>query len=148
MKSWASKIRKTLPNKTPDLYHKEGVTTAFIPRTCTKHLWVSTNIHISTINNIKHTQLLDMPSLAEPSLVPRPHPREERVWWRYADPSDFINIDYFLERNFPPPITLQKTQSVVQHRNTLLLCYDDMVLFWQLSVLNYAYGKLWIFNKV
>ena len=46
-------------------------------------------------------------------LVPRPHPREERVWLRLADPSGFINIEYFLERNFPPPTTLQKTQPIV-----------------------------------
>ena len=26
------------------------------------------------------------------------------------------NVDYFLERNFSPPITLQKTQSVLQHQ--------------------------------
>ena len=41
------------------------------------------------------------------SLVPRPHPRRDP-----ADPSGFINVDYFLERNFSPPIRLQKTQSV------------------------------------
>ena len=48
------------------------------------------------------------------SLVPRPYLRE-RVWWHPADFSGFINVDYFLERNFSPPIALQKTQSVVQH---------------------------------
>jgi len=53
------------------------------------------------------------PSLLHPSsLVPRPHLRE-RVWWHPADTSGFINVDYFLERNFSPPITLQKRQSVV-----------------------------------
>ena len=45
------------------------------------------------------------------SLVPRPYLRE-RVWWHSADSLGFIN---FLERNFSPPIALQKTQSVVQH---------------------------------
>ena len=54
----------------------------------------------------------------EDSLVPRPHLRE-RVWWHPADTSGFINIDYFLERNISPPITLQKRQSVVQHRKFL-----------------------------
>jgi len=52
------------------------------------------------------------------SLVPRPHLRE-RVWWHPADTSGFINIDYFLERNITPLITLQKRQSVVQHRKFL-----------------------------
>ena len=52
------------------------------------------------------------------SLVPRPHLRE-RVWWHPADSSGFINIDYFLERNISPPITLQKRQSVVQYRKFL-----------------------------
>ena len=46
-------------------------------------------------------------------LVPRPHPREEKVWLRSANPSGFINIEYFLERNFLPTITLQKTQPIV-----------------------------------
>ena len=48
----------------------------------------------------------------------RPHLRE-RVWWHPADTSGFINVDYFLERSFSPPITLQKRQSVVQHRKFL-----------------------------
>ena len=52
------------------------------------------------------------------SFVPRPH-LQERVWWYPADTSGFINIDYFLERNISPPITLQKRQSVVQHRKFL-----------------------------
>ena len=52
------------------------------------------------------------------SLVPRPH-LQEKVWWHPADSSGFINVDYFLKRNFSPPITLQKTQSVVQHRKFL-----------------------------
>ena len=34
------------------------------------------------------------------------------VW---ADPSGFIYVDYFLKRNVSPPITLQKTLSLVQH---------------------------------
>ena len=55
---------------------------------------------------------------AVPGLVPRPHLRE-RVWWHSADSSGFINVDYFPERNFSPPVTLQKTQSVVQHRKFL-----------------------------
>ena len=45
------------------------------------------------------------------SLVPRPHLRE-RVWWHLVDSSCFINVDYFLERNISPPITLQIRQSV------------------------------------
>ena len=52
------------------------------------------------------------------SLIPRPHLRE-RVWWHLADSSGFIKVDYFLERDFSPPITLQKRQSVVQHRKSL-----------------------------
>ena len=48
------------------------------------------------------------------SLVPRPQ-LQERVWWHPADTSGFINIDYYLETNFSPSITLQKRQSVVQH---------------------------------
>ena len=32
------------------------------------------------------------------SLMPRPHPQQERVWWCLANPSGFINIDYFLGR--------------------------------------------------
>ena len=52
------------------------------------------------------------------SLVPKPHLRE-RVWRHPADSSGFINVDYFLERYFSPPIALQKTQSVVQHRKFL-----------------------------
>ena len=53
----------------------------------------------------------------ERSLVPRLHLRE-RVWWHPADSSGFINVDY-LERNFSPSITLQKTESVLQHRKFL-----------------------------
>ena len=47
---------------------------------------------------------LQIKSLMGISLVPRPHLRE-RVWWHLADTSGFINVDYFLERNFSPPIT-------------------------------------------
>jgi len=36
------------------------------------------------------------------SLIPRPHLRE-RVWWHPTYSSGFINVDYFLERNFSPP---------------------------------------------
>ena len=50
---------------------------------------------------------------------PMLHTCEERVWWHLADTLGFINVDYFLERNFSPPITLQKRQSVVQHRKFL-----------------------------
>ena len=52
-------------------------------------------------------------------LVTTPHLKEERVWWCLPDPLGFITINYFLERNFSPPIALQKTQSVVQHRKFL-----------------------------
>ena len=51
------------------------------------------------------------------NLVPR-HLRE-RVWGHPADILGFINFDYFSERNFSLPITLQKTQSAVQHRKFL-----------------------------
>ena len=54
-------------------------------------------------------------------LVSSPDPTYERarVWWHPADSLGFINVDYFLERNFSPPITLQRTQSAVQHRKFL-----------------------------
>jgi len=43
-----------------------------------------------------------------PSLVPRLSPSVfgESLGTRPADTSGFINVDYFLERNFSPPITL------------------------------------------
>ena len=37
------------------------------------------------------------------SLMPRPHPQGERLWWCSADPSGFIN-NYFLGRIFSLPI--------------------------------------------
>ena len=50
-----------------------------------------------------------------------PTPRE-RVWWHLADSSGFVHIDRFLPilvRNLQPPITLQKTQSVVKTPESL-----------------------------
>ena len=64
-----------------------------------------------------HTASMELKSWGGASLVPRPHLRERG--WHLADTSGFINVDYFLERNFSPPITLQKRQSVVQHRKFL-----------------------------
>ena len=47
-------------------------------------------------------------------LVLTPDPTcAERVWWCLTNPSGFINVDCFLCRIFQPPITLQKTDSVV-----------------------------------
>ena len=33
---------------------------------------------------------------------PQTPTQEERIWWHPADPLGFINVDYFLETNFPP----------------------------------------------
>ena len=66
------------------------------------------------------------------SLVPRPHLREERVWWCLDDPSGFINIDYFLERIFPPPITLQKTQSIMQWKSLTTSAWWHST-FWRIN---------------
>ena len=38
---------------------------------------------------------------------------QDMVWWHLANSLGFINVDYFLMGNLQPPITLQKTQSVV-----------------------------------
>ena len=79
------------------------------------------------------------------SLVPRPH-LWVRVWWHPADTLGFINIDYLLERNISPLITLQKRQSTghprLQHDDTVLFLVHKLVIGSQ-----YAYSKLWIFNK-
>ena len=76
------------------------------------------------------------------SLVPRPHLRE-RVWWHLAVTSGFINGDYFLERNFSPPITLQKRQSVVQHQKFLAIYFTR----WHSTSFGTQISKLWIFNE-
>ena len=43
---------------------------------------------------------------------------------------------------------MQKTQSVVQHRKSLATSAWWHNTFLELSVFNYAYSKLWIFNKL
>ena len=53
------------------------------------------------------------------SLVPRPPPTRERVWWHQADTSGFINIHYFLERKYLSANHIAERQSVVQHRKFL-----------------------------
>ena len=81
-------------------------------------------------------------------LVSSPDPtQEERIWWHPADPSGFINVDCFQESNFSPPITLQQTQSVVQHRRVLAtLAQWRIALF--LAVISFQlHSRLWIFNE-
>ena len=80
------------------------------------------------------------------SLVPKPYLREERVWWCSGDSSSFSNIDGFLERIFYLPITLQKTQSVVQLRKSLATS-----AWWHSTFLTHNWPvssiyELWIFN--
>ena len=54
-------------------------------------------------------------------------PPAGRVW---PDSLGFINVDYFLERKFSLPITLQKTWSVVQHQKSLATLARDTAFFW------------------
>ena len=91
--------------------------------------------------------------LDQPLVYSRPQtpPMRERVWWHPANTSGFIIIDYFLERNISPPITLHKRQSVVQHRKFLttpVRWHSTFLARKLVIVLNYAYSKLWIFNEV
>ena len=110
------------------------------PNLWIKDLWTATNLQIHgsflprkfptvwhvSVSEVSHKPCFlaansSLPVLPSPvcgSLVPRPHLREG-VWWHPADSSGFINFDYFLERDFSLPITLQKTQSAVQHRKSL-----------------------------
>ena len=73
------------------------------------------------------------------SLMSRPHPREERVWWRLADPSGFINVDYFLEIKFPS--INQITENNDLWCNTGILGWWHSI-FWQLSVHTVRYEFL------
>ena len=53
--------------------------------------------------------------------------------WSYMPLLDihrYLRLHYFLERNFSPPITLQKTQSVVATPES----HDDTALFWCVNV--------------
>ena len=76
-------------------------------------------------------------------LVSSPDPTYEREGLVTSGwDSGFINIDYFLERNIPPPITLQKIQSVVQHLKFLASSARWHSTFLARKLVNYTYSKL------